>query len=252
MFCAYHPSNAASVSCVSCNRPLCAACDHRIKAQPVCEDCIVRGIDALRRPAPQMIAPVVAPKNAPSPRKATLFALVPGLGAVYNRQNLKALTHFVGTVGLFELSGITDSGFFAFGGIVFFLYSMIDANRTARAIAAGEDPAEDERHLKWLFARYKPLWGLLLVAVALIATLSSLPALPFGLTQGRLWAVVLFLTGGYLIYSYFKSLGKEDDDASFATRPPRSVVSAMLPPSDIGHATSAYGETRSTSHLADR
>ncbi|MCC6743280.1 MAG: hypothetical protein IT175_05400, partial [Acidobacteria bacterium] len=68
--------------------------------------------------------------------KATLLALVPGLGAVYNRQNLKAVLHFVGVVGLIELGDVTNIGMFVFGGLVFFLFTVIDANRSAKAIAS--------------------------------------------------------------------------------------------------------------------
>lgn len=256
MYCAFHPTNAATAHCMSCNRPLCAGCDHRIKAQPFCEDCIVRGVEHLRRPS----APVamsghpVALANAPSPTKATLLSLVPGLGAVYNRQNLKALVHFIGTVGLLEIGDATDLAFFVVGGLVFFLYTVIDANRTARAISAGEDPAEDERRIKWLFARYKPIWGVTLVAIAISAVLASLQGLPSILTPGRLWAGFLFLAGGYMIFSYFRSLGKEDDEEPpYTTTPPRSVVSTMLPPPPGGDSmTAMYGDGRTTSHLDKR
>lgn len=252
MYCAYHPTNAASTPCASCGRPLCAACDHRIKAQPYCEDCIVRGVDALRRPPVQVVpAQYAGYRSTPSPTKATLLALIPGLGAVYNRQNLKALVHFIGAVALFELGDRTDLGFFIVGGLVFFLFTLIDANRTARAIAAGADPSEDEQRIKWLFARYKPAWGFLLVIVGLITLLSMLPSLPFGITSTHLWAGGLLLTGGYLIFSYFRSLGDEEPP-QFAMSPPRSVVSAMLPPPDSDRITASYGEGRTTAHLQDR
>ncbi len=254
MYCVFHPTSAATVNCFGCSRSLCAACDHRIKGQPYCEDCIVRGVDALRRPPIAMIAapPAYGPgtgRSAPSPVKATLLAFIPGLGAVYNRQNLKALLHFVGTVGLFQVADATNIEFFGFGGAVFYLYSIIDANRSARSIAAGADPTEDERRLKWAFARYKPLWGVALLAVAFIAVLATLPAIPFGLSTGRLWAIMLFFAGAYMIYSYFRSL-RTEEPRSFNT-PPRSVVSSMLP-DDMGASTADYGESRSTSNLIDR
>lgn len=252
MFCAFHPSNAATAQCTGCNRPLCAVCDHRIKAHPYCEDCIVRGVEVLRRPAAPVVAPNQhaprVPRNAPGAAKAALLAIIPGLGAVYNRQNLKALLHFVGTVGLVEISDATDLAFFGIGGAVFFLYTVIDAHRTARAIAAGADPSEDERRIKWLFARYKPVWGALLLVVAVIAALSSLTALPVGLTPARLWALILFVAGSFMIFSYFRSL-RDEEPRSFAT-PPRSVVSSMLP-GDVDRVTT-YQEGRHTSHLGDR
>jgi hypothetical protein len=256
MFCVFHPTNAATAHCASCNRPLCAACDHRIKAQPFCEDCIVRGVDVLRRPIAPIVAPQPAayppyvPHHTPGAGLATLFALVPGLGAVYNRQNLKALVHFVGSVGLMELGASTGLGVFGFGGFVFFLYTVIDANRSAKAIAAGMDPADDERRLKWMFARYKPIWGMMLIAAAVLAAITSIGGLPFNLSPARVWAVVLFLAGVYMIFAYFRSLRREDEPRSFAS-PPRSVVSSTLP-SDVAGLTTTYSEGRSSSHLGDR
>lgn len=255
MFCVFHPTNASTAYCAGCNRPLCASCDHRIKAQPYCEDCIVRGVDILRRPSAPVVAPQLAyapraPQDAPSSRKATMLAILPGLGAVYNRQNLKALVHFVTTAGLFEVGSATDIGFFIFGGFVFYFFTLIDANRSAKAIAAGADPRDDERRLKWSFARYKPLWGLVLIAASLIAIVTSLPILPGVINPARIWAVILFLAGTYMILAYFRSLRREEDPRSFTT-PPRSVVSSALP-GDVAGLTSGYPEGRSTSHLGDR
>ena len=257
MFCVFHPTNAATAQCAGCNRPLCAACDHRIKAQPYCEDCIVRGVDVLRRPsapvvAPQMsiYPPPLAPANAPSPTKATLLAVVPGLGAVYNRQNVKALFHFIGTAGLGQLADSTNMGVFGFGAFVFFLYTVIDANRSARAIAAGASPRDDEQRLRWLFARYMPVWGLALIFAAIIVALSSLPILPGVLTPERIWGVILFVAGAYMLIAYFRSLRSEEPRSSFPAQP-RSVVSAVLP-GDIDGMTSPYADGRTTSHLHDR
>ena len=41
MSCAYHLTNRAVVQCSRCGRPLCPACDHRIRGFPYCQDCIV-------------------------------------------------------------------------------------------------------------------------------------------------------------------------------------------------------------------
>jgi hypothetical protein len=251
MFCAYHPTNAATAQCAGCNRPLCAACDHRIKAQPYCEDCIVRGVDVLRRPAAPVVAPnvVYTPHAVPAPGsgKATLLALVPGLGAVYNRQNLKALVHFVGTVGLMELGAATDLAVFGFGGVVFFLYTVIDANRSAKAIAAGMDPRDDERRLKWMFARYRLTWGVIVMAAGLLALVNAVLRLPFNIHPAQVWGTVLFVSGLYIVAAYFRSLRTVDEPNAFPTAP-RSVVSTALPP-DVAGLAPTYTDSRSTSQL---
>ena len=232
MHCVFHPANAATIHCSGCNRPLCASCDHRIKGYPHCEDCIVRGVEILRRApqtgdwtgAQQMIS--APPVDKPSSKKAVLFGLFPGLGAVYNRQNLKALVHFLGVVSLGQTAGATDLAPFGFATLVFYIYTLIDANRTARRIAAGMDPREDEARLKFSLTRYRVWWGGFFVVLAILVTLS---AAGVNLESRYLWAAILFLAGAYFIGSYFK--GEKADDPG-RTMPPamprRSVVAAAM------------------------
>ena len=137
MHCSYHTGSAARVQCSSCARPLCRACDHRIKGYPYCQDCIVLGVEGLSRRYSE-------PRPRGRARWAALFALLPGMGAVYNHQNIKGVVHFATIVGLFQLTAINIvSGFFALAGLVFYLYSIIDAYRTAQLIAGGESAAAD-------------------------------------------------------------------------------------------------------------
>ena len=94
-----------------------------------------------------------------------------------------------------------------------------------------------------------PLWGLILIASAIIVALSSIPMLPGVLTPARIWGVILFLAGAYMIYTYTRSL-RSDEPRSFAT-PPRSVVSSMLNPGEVDGLTN-YQNERTTSHLNER
>lgn len=241
MPCAFHPSNAATAQCVGCERPLCPSCDHRIKGMAHCEDCIVRGVDALRRlstgvPQYAPVAALPAPSGAVRVRshakRATLFALVPGLGAVYNRQNFKAFVHFLGVAGLFQVSNATHLDAFAFAGIVFHIFTIFDANRTAKAIAAGADPREDEARLRWMFARHKGAWGATLVGAALLVAGSTIPGVTTAISASRVWAVLLFGAGAYLIATYVRSSRSAADPGATIPPPPRSAVSTSLPPAD--------------------
>jgi hypothetical protein len=234
MHCAYHPTNAANTQCAGCNRPLCASCDHRIKGYPHCEDCIVRGVDALRRgpiaapvraPAPVALA-APARLDTPSPRKAVVFGLFPGLGAVYNRQNLKALVHFLAVVGLGQTADATGLEVFGVASAAFFLYTLFDAYQTAKRVRAGMDPREDEARLKWTLARTRPLWGGLLCVLAVLVIVSTLPVNP--LSPRYVWAGVLLAAGAYFITSYMRGARGDDPGATMPPVQPRSVVSARL------------------------
>ena len=197
MHCSYHTGSAARVQCSSCARPLCRACDHRIKGYPYCQDCIVLGVEGLSRRYSE-------PRPRGRARWAALFALLPGMGAVYNHQNIKGVVHFATIVGLFQLTAINIvSGFFALAGLVFYLYSIIDAYRTAQLIAGGESAAADEERFKRSIIKRAPLIGVVLITSGLLLVLQI--ARPFAwVTFARLFPVALILLGGYLLTRYFK------------------------------------------------
>ncbi len=108
MKCAYHTENPASVHCNGCGKPLCRACDHRIKGFPFCENCIVTGVELLKIRNQTSNADFV--KRKVSPFVSALFSVVcPGLGAAYNGQISKALVHFAVFVSLFHLAMVLSN-----------------------------------------------------------------------------------------------------------------------------------------------
>src|SRR5262245_17992992 len=140
MNCAYHSQNVAIVNCNGCAKPLCPACDDRIKGFPYCQDCIVLGVDLLRQQSRANYAPFV--KKRTSPVIATLLSLIcPGLGAAYNGQTTKALVYFAVFVGLFQLAiVIPGTPVFVFGILGMWFFSALDAWRTAQMIRSGVTP----------------------------------------------------------------------------------------------------------------
>jgi len=136
-------------------------------------------------------------------RVAALCALLPGMGAVYNRQYVKTVVHFITIMGLFKLAAIhLVGGFFLVAGLVFYMYSMVDAYRTARLIAEGESAAADEARFKRSLARRMPLIGSIMIVAGVVYVLQILN--PFGISVARLLPVGLIILGGYLLVRYFK------------------------------------------------
>jgi hypothetical protein len=142
-----------------------------------------------------------------------LLALVPGLGAVYNRQNLKAAVHFLGIVGSFQMASFRFmSGMFALAGVVLYLYSLIDAYRTANAIAAGESPRANEEKFKRSLVKSAPFIGLVLIFSGIVAVVQLV--FPISLWMvARLLPVALILLGGYLLTKYFRRSRDDDESA---------------------------------------
>ena len=156
-------------------------------------------------------------------RLAALFAVLPGMGAVYNRQNIKAVVHFVSIIGLFELASLkVAAGVFALAGLVFYFYSIIDAYRTAMLIARGESPAVDEERFKRSLIKRAPLIGVMLIAAGLLLVVQIVKPFAF-VTVARLFPVALIILGGYLLTRYFKRSREESYD-QHPSVPPYSLV----------------------------
>jgi len=216
MYCSYHASNVARVVCTNCERALCTYCDHRIKGHPYCQDCIVHGIENLssfrssRR------------QSKRRSRLAALCALIPGMGAIYNGQNFKALVHFVSIVGLFKLSGIRLlEAPFVLAGAIFYLYSIVDAYRTGNRIAAGENPKADEERLKRAFRERATGVGLLFLIVGIGLLIYIVK--PFSIELIRLLPVALVLLGGYLIVAHLKRSREDDYRADHSRSQPQPL-----------------------------
>jgi len=158
MNCAYHNQNAAVVSCNGCGRPLCPACDHRIKGFPYCQDCIVLGVDLLRQQSRTNHVPFV--KKRTSPFIATLLSMIcPGLGAAYNGQTVKAIVYFAVFVGLFQMAVLTATPLFVFGFIGMWFFAALDSWRTAQMIRSGLTPDVADDILVKRFSGNPKLWG---------------------------------------------------------------------------------------------
>lgn len=150
---------------------------------------------------------------------AALLALLPGMGAVYNRQNIKAVTHFITIVGLFQLASIKlASGFFALAGLAFYLYSIVDAYRTSQLIARGESPAADEERFKRALIKRAPLVGVILIGTGLLLVIQVMRPFSFSLAA-KFFPVALILLGGYLLTRYFKRSREESYKQRSATAP---------------------------------
>src|SRR2546422_7054607 len=84
MNCALHTEVEATGFCRNCGKALCAQCRRDVRGILYCEVCLA---DMLARPQP------VA--SGVSPGLAVVLGFIPGLGAVYNGEYMKALIHVV-------------------------------------------------------------------------------------------------------------------------------------------------------------
>lgn len=172
MNCATHSDQAAVAFCRTCGKPLCNQCTRDVRGVIYCESCLAARMEGMPPasgfvPPPQetyppgSVPPFVAsprpPMNSgPNPAVAGILAgFFPiGVGAVYCSQYAKGLAHLVIAVLLIIIQS-SDVPWYVhmvlgFAMAFFWVYQIIDAVRTARAIQMGE-PAPDPFGLVSMF-----------------------------------------------------------------------------------------------------
>src|SRR5262252_265508 len=225
MNCSYHTRNSATVQCSQCARPLCPACDHRIRGFPFCQDCIVAGVEMLRYQ--QSRAPdAFVIRRKTSPFAATLLSFfVPGLGAAYNGQTSKAIVHFAIFASFFQMAVVTDGvTFFVLGVVGTWLFAAVDACRTAQLMRAGLAPdAEEDAIARQLYGN-PVAWGVTLVALGLAFLSHTLLGVQFPVR--RTLPVALVILGSYMLFDYLKRRRRREELRAVDVNPPSSVVSS--------------------------
>jgi len=199
MKCSYHPTVDSQAFCTACSKALCAECSHRIKGKVYCQDCLVRGAEWAATVKDLKIP-------ADSPKRAAVCAIIPGIGAVYNGEYMKAITYFAVFAALTVL-GDDVNGVFGFGAFAFLIFTIFDAYRTAEAqararIEKGTVAAEAGRASERAVAG----WGIFLIVLGIVLLLQNY--IPFHFLQ-RAWPLAFILLGGYLVYEALKPRGND-------------------------------------------
>src|SRR5258705_10831695 len=191
MYCSYHSKSPAVVQCNQCSRPLCAACDHRIRGFPFCQDCIVMGVEMLRQQSQSPASHVMRRKS--SPFVATLLSFVPGLGAAYNGQTSKAIVHFSIFATFFQMAVITQGvHFFVLGVLGTWLFAAVDACRTAQLMRAGLAPDTEEDVIARRLYGNPLAWGVTLITIGTLFLLHKLLGVQLPIKELLAVALVAF------------------------------------------------------------
>lgn len=212
MNCPNHPDQEAVAYCRTCGKPLCANCTRDVKGVIYCENCLADRIGAAQPAAGQPVSgivvppPPIVPSSGPNPAVAGILSgFFPfGVGAVYTGQYAKGLAHlliFVGLiVGMGQDSPLDTICGFAFA--FFYVWQIIDAVRSARAIQLGQ-PAPDPLGLGQAFGSGEkvdtsriPTAAIVLIGLGILFLLRSSGVFEFSLDN--FWPVILILLGLWL------------------------------------------------------
>jgi hypothetical protein len=228
MNCINHPEVAAKLACSKCLRPFCSQCLVRVGDEEICLDCFAQKPTQSALPGASNASPTSSTQSAPlsssqptvppvsnasstatigSPGIAFGLGFIPGVGAIYNGEYLKAFVHVLIFGFLISISNSRNIGSFEplFGLMTtaFYFYMPIEAYHTAKRRlleASGyqvETPVRDSRK--------EALWtGTLLTIMGCLLFLNELV---HGFLEQilKFWPVVLIGFGIYRIREY---LGK--------------------------------------------
>lgn len=130
MNCVNHPDQPVASYCQNCGKALCADCVRPVANSVYCEQCLAERLG--HGPVAGVPGgPVPMVPSAANPGLAALLGFIPGVGAMYNGQYVKAIVHvlvFVVLVGLanhYNIFGIFIAAW------VF--YQVFEAYHTAKA-----------------------------------------------------------------------------------------------------------------------
>src|ERR1051326_4498464 len=224
MNCATHNDVAAVAFCRTCGKPLCNQCTRDVRGVIYCESCLAARMEGVAPaagfvpPPAQAVYPPMGAALPPGPRPplntgpnpavaGILAGFFPfGVGAVYCSQYAKGLAHLVIMVLLIvgQTFDVPDYMHAVLGiGIAFFyVYQIIDAVRTAKAIQLGE-PIPDPFGLAASFGAGEKLDGskvpagaAVLIALGILFLLHT--AGLFEVSMGVLISLALILLGVWL------------------------------------------------------
>ena len=139
MNCANHPQAPAAAYCRTCGKALCEECKRDVMGAIYCEPCIAARLQTATPASAGVPVAQALPSGPPNPAVATMLGMIPGVGAMYNGQFLKALIH-VGIFAAIITIGNHVGGaepLFGFMSVFFWFYMVFDAYKTAHARQLG-------------------------------------------------------------------------------------------------------------------
>lgn len=226
MNCAVHKETPAVAYCRTCGTALCTACKRDVRGVIYCENCLAQRLQDVMPPAgapvagavpPGSVGPtpvMMVPSSGPNPGlAAVLAAFFPfGVGAVYCAQYAKGLAHML----IFALlvwgasNGGAQSALFGIAIAFFYVYQIVDAYRSAKALQLGQ-PAPDPFGLSQMVSgggspkiSNVPTGALVLIVLGVLFLLGNLGLFEFGIFH-RL--VVPLIVIGLGVWTFVRRYG---------------------------------------------
>ncbi len=216
MKCPNHPLADSVAFCGQCGRALCPDCKREVSGMVYCETCLAARLQS--GPLP----PFLGTGGGPSPGLALFLGFIPGVGAIYNGQIVKAMVQvliFGCLIALSNKVGGPMDTIFGLGAAAFYFYMVIDSYQTARRKLLGQ-PVEE-----WLglgdFKMNAPIGAALLIGLGALFLLDNLGVHVF-YHLGKFWPLLLIVIGLILLQRRAGGGGPRPPSGTGAANAPRS------------------------------
>ena len=212
MNCVNHAEVQSTAFCIRCGRALCAECARSVRESVYCESCLADLVAGKASGAP---TPDTGPRKkelvyGSNPGAAFALGLIPGVGAIYNGDFMKAAVHILIFGILVSLHDSMHGGGDALVGLAtaaFYFYMAFDAYFTSKKRKLANEGVEletpiDRLHQQFGQMEHKELWG----GVALVVIGGVFLANNFNIVRferiGELWPLVLIGLGSWMLKRY--------------------------------------------------
>jgi hypothetical protein len=207
MKCTVHTDADATGYCRNCGRPLCPECTRDVRGALYCENCLG---NLLAAPPP---AGQTHSAHGAKPGVALGLGFIPGLGAVYNGEYIKALIHVLIFGGLIAAqSNAASGGGHAFLGVVlgcFYLYMPIEAYHTAKSrqqsggaagvYEPGESVGTSDSGTAFLERHHTPSGAIILIALGVFLLFANLGWFQWDWFS-KAWPAALIVLGAWMLF----------------------------------------------------
>jgi len=204
MNCVYHAEVPNVAFCIRCGHALCNECVRNVRGSVYCERCLAEAVEG-KPAAPQ---PPAAKKElvvGTNPGVAFALGLIPGVGAIYNGEFVKAAIHVLIFASLISFAEFGPQPLIGLMISAFVFYMPFEAYYTAkkRKLRA-EQGIELETPIDRLQQQFgdvkdRELWsGVVLIVIGGIYLLGNLDVFEVA-RVARFWPALLVVAGVWLL-----------------------------------------------------
>jgi TM2 domain-containing membrane protein YozV len=198
MNCVYHAEAPNVAFCIHCGQPLCNDCIRNVQGSVYCEKCLGEIVGG------KTVKKDIHDVAGHNPGAAFALGLIPGVGAIYNGEFVKAAVHILIFGTLVSVADATDAALFSLAAAAFYFYMPFEAYYTAKKRMLGTQGVSLETPIDRLQQQFgtmkdRELWGgIALIVIGGLYLLGNLDV--FDLHRiARLWPVGLVALGVWLL-----------------------------------------------------